>query len=178
MVLYTARHGQTLWNVERKMCGVTDVELTETGLEQARRLAQQAEGKGIGLILSSPLKRARTTAQIVADRLGLEVQVDSRLLERNYGVFEGTRWDDPDFAASKGQFACRFPQGESILDLTARVYSLLDQLKQRHLSQNALIVAHNGVCRAINSYFISSTNQEFFDFSQENCQLEVYCLGE
>ena len=142
MVLYVTRHGQTVWNVERKICGASDVELTETGLAQARQAAQEAEGKGVGLILSSPLKRALTTAQIAADRLGLEVYTDDRLREQNYGAFEGVDQNNPAFLAAKRQFAARMPQGESILDVTARVYGLLDELKERRLSQNALIVTH------------------------------------
>ena len=177
MVLYVARHGQTLWNVERRVCGASDVELTETGLAQARQMAEEAEGKAVGLILSSPLKRALVTAQIAADRLGLKVYVDPRLAEQNYGIFEGADRDDPAFLEAKRQFAARPPQGESILDVAARVYSLLDELAERRLSENALIVAHGGVCRLIHSYFISMTRDEFASYSPENCQLEPYCLS-
>ena len=164
MVLYVTRHGQTVWNVERKICGASDVELTETGLAQARQAAQEAEGKGVGLILSSPLKRALTTAQIAADRLGLEVYTDDRLREQNYGAFEGVDQNNPAFLAAKRQFA-------------ARIYGLLDELKERRLSQNALIVTHGGVCRLIHSYFISMTNDEFASYFHENGHLEPYCLS-
>lgn len=177
MVLYVTRHGQTVWNVERKICGASDVELTETGLAQARQAAQEAEGKGVGLILSSPLKRALTTAQIAADRLGLEVYTDDRLSEQNYGAFEGADQNNPAFLAAKRQFAARMPQGESILDVAARVYGLLDELKERRLSQNALIVTHGGVCRLIHSYSINMTNDEFASYFHENGHLEPYCLS-
>lgn len=178
MVIYVTRHGQTSWNLEQKICGRTDIGLTETGLEQARQLALLAEGKGIGMILSSPLKRAMDTAQAPADRLGLKVQTDDRLLEWDYGTYEGTDRNNPAFRQAKEQFACRLPQGESLLEVTARVYGLLDQLKARHLSQNLLMVTHGGICRVIRSYFLNLGNEEFFSYSQQNCQLEVYCLGE
>lgn len=178
MVIYVARHGQTPWNAERKICGRTDIGLTETGLEQARQLALLAEGKGIGMILSSPLRRAMDTAQPAADRLGLKVQTDDRLLEWDYGIYEGTDRDSPAFRQAKERFACRLPQGESLLEVTARVYGLLDQLKQRHLSQNLLMVTHGGICRVIRSYFLNLSREEFFGYSPENCRLEVYCLGE
>jgi broad specificity phosphatase PhoE len=70
MRLYAARHGQTQWNVENKICGRTDVPLTDVGLEQARALAENAKELGLDLIIASPLLRARQTAAAVAEACG------------------------------------------------------------------------------------------------------------
>lgn len=71
MKIYVARHGQTLWNVQNRVCGRTDVELTKEGIEQAKKLAQEVKKYAIDFIIASPLKRAQQTSQIVAEENGL-----------------------------------------------------------------------------------------------------------
>ncbi len=95
MKLYVARHGQTQWNAENKVCGRTDLPLTAVGIAQAEALAEKAAGLGINLILSSPLQRAYTMARIVANRCGAEVLTEDRLIEQDYGIFEGADRQDP-----------------------------------------------------------------------------------
>ena len=70
MKLLVTRHGQTQWGVEHKICGRTDVPLNDTGRQQARQLAESLGGRGIGLILSSPLERAMDTARIAGSACG------------------------------------------------------------------------------------------------------------
>ena len=84
MKLYVARHGQTRWNAENKVCGRTDLPLTEVGIAQAQALAEKAADLSIDLILTSPLDRAHTMARIIADRCGAEVQVEERLIEQRF----------------------------------------------------------------------------------------------
>lgn len=176
MRLYVARHGQTQWNAENKVCGRTDQPLTEVGMAQAEALAEKAAGLGIDLILSSPLQRAHTTAQIIAERCGAVVQRDARLIEQNYGVFEGADRKNPDFLANKRQFAVRYPGGESMMDMAGRIYPLLREIKEQHPDKTVLLACHGGVCRVIRTYFVPMTNEEFFSYSPENCSLESYEL--
>ena len=89
MRILVARHGQTQWNALNKVCGRTDLPLTELGHAQARELARKLEHEGIDLIIASPMIRARQTAQAVADLCGVPVLVDERLIEQNFGIFEG-----------------------------------------------------------------------------------------
>ena len=84
MKLYVARHGQTQWNAENKVCGRTDQPLTEVGISQAQALAEKAENLGIDLIIASPLQRAYRMAEIVGARCGAQVLTDERLIEQNY----------------------------------------------------------------------------------------------
>ena len=65
-MLYVARHGQTVWNAQNKVCGITDVDLTEKGIEQAKTLAYLVESQNISLILSSPLRRASVKVALSA----------------------------------------------------------------------------------------------------------------
>jgi probable phosphoglycerate mutase len=176
MRLFVARHGQTQWNVENKICGRTDVPLTAVGMEQARLLAENAKGIALDLIIASPLLRARQTAAAVAEACGVEVQLDERLMEQDYGIYEGEDRFNPGFLANKRCFACRYPGGESMMQLAARVYAVIEDVKRLHGDKNVLLVCHNGICRVIHSYFCDVTNEEFAEFSIENAAIREYEL--
>ena len=90
--VYFARHGETVWNVENKICGMTDSPLTEKGRAQAAQLGEAVKNSGIVLdeILYSPLSRAADTALAVAAATGLPARVEPRLREQCFGRFEGT----------------------------------------------------------------------------------------
>ena len=74
MKVYVARHGQTEWNAQNRICGRTDVELTEEGRRQAEELAESLTGRGVDVILASPMKRAIETARAVSRRCGVPVE--------------------------------------------------------------------------------------------------------
>ncbi len=174
MTLYVTRHGETEWNAKGLVCGLTDLELDETGVAQAHAVAQQAAGKGIELILASPMKRTQTTAGIIAQHLGVPIVTEARLIEQNYGVYEGKSFKDPGFLGNKRCFAFRYPGGESMMQVAARVYPLLDEIKERYAGKTVLIVSHGGVCRVLRTYFVDMTNDEFFHYALDNCGLEEY----
>ena len=174
MRLYVARHGQTAWNAEYLVCGSTDLPLTEQGLAQAEVLASLTAGKGITRIVASPMIRAMQTAKPSGEALGLPVETDDRLREQDYGIYEGVRRDDPDFLANKRQFCVRYPGGESMMDLAARVYGFLLDLKKRYPEETVLLVCHGAVCRTIRSFFVDMTNEEYFSYSPDNASLQMY----
>ena len=176
MRLYVARHGQTQWNAENRICGRTNLPLTETGIAQAEALAEKAAPLGIDLIISSPMLRAHHMSRIVGERCGAEVIVDKRLIEQNYGIYEGLDRKNPDFLANKRQFATRYPGGESMLDMAGRIYPLLREIKEKYPDKTVLLACHGGVCRVIRSFFLPMTNEEFVSYSPENCSLECYEL--
>ena len=176
MKLYVARHGETEWNALNKVCGRTDIPLTALGMQQAELLADRVEKLDIHLIVSSPMCRAVQTAAPAAKRLNLEILTDSRLIEQHYGIFEGVDRNDPGFLANKRQFACRYPGGESMMDVAHRVYELLTELKEKYPDKNVLLVCHGGVCRLIRTYFEDMTNEEFFQYSEENANVRAYSL--
>ena len=111
MKIYVARHGQTAWNALNKTCGTTDLPLNELGLQQAEELADKVEHLGIDLIISSTLIRAQQTAAAVSRRIGVPVITDSRIVEQNYGIYEGKDRKDPGFLENKRHFAYRYPGG-------------------------------------------------------------------
>ncbi len=176
MKLYVARHGETTWNVENKICGRTDAPLTEKGKQQAWELAQNAKNKGIEVILASPLQRAFDTAMAVSEVIGVPVVTDERLMEQHYGIYEGLDRFDEGFLADKRQFAAGYPGGESMFRLAHRLYGLLEEIKQKYAGKTVLLVCHNGVCRVIHTYFERLTNEEFAEFGVPNAYLLEYEL--
>jgi probable phosphoglycerate mutase len=152
-VISLARHGETAWNKDRRFQGQQDVELNDTGRAQARELAELAAGQGFVALYSSPLVRARETAEIVGAALGLEPQVDERLKEFDVGDWQGRYKPDIADADPEGWAAFgaagedfRFPGGESLRDLQERVIAALVDITQRR-DLPALVVCHRGVIR-------------------------------
>lgn len=174
MKLYISRHGQTPWNVEDLVCGRADVPLTEIGQQQARLLAESAVDKGIDVILSSPLKRARQTAQAVSDAIGVPIQIDDRLIEMDFGTYDGTSRFGEEFQWVRAQMPTRFPGGESCFDLAYRVYSLLYEVKEKYADKTVLLVCHNCVCRMVRSFFVNMSTEEYGNYHAPNAQLVEY----
>ena len=176
MKLYVARHGQTDWNSRNLVCGSTNLPLTEKGIEQAEALGERVKSLGIDVIIASPMIRAQQTAKAVSDATGLPIITDERLREHDYGAFEGVDRGKDEYWAQKYQFAAKFPEGESVLQLAQRVYNVIDDVKRTYPDKTVLLVCHGGVSRMIKTYFEDMTNEEFFHYSPENAFLAEYEL--
>lgn len=176
MKLLVARHGQTVWNAQNKVCGITDVELTKEGIDQANKLADVVKNYNIDMVISSPLSRAIETSKIVADKNNVAVQVEDSLIEQNYGIYEGIDRKNDSFLANKRNFAYKYPKGESMMQVAYRVYGVIDRLKDKYQDKNILIISHGGICRIIRTYFHDMTNDEFFNYTLGNGTLEEYEL--
>lgn len=174
--LYFTRHGQTVWNVENKICGATESPLTEQGRIQAKELAEKIRTDGLQIheILHSPLSRARDTAQIISAVIGVPMREEPRLIEQNFGCWEGTPRDGKGFAADKRNFICSYGNGESMFRMAQRIYNLLDDIRKEPEEKVCLLVAHNGIARIVESYFRDMGNEEFATFGVRNCQLVRY----
>ena len=173
---YFARHGQTVWNVENKICGATDIELTELGHQQAEELGQAILEQGIQIdeILYSPLIRAKETARHVSEVTGIPMREEMRLKEQNFGKYEGTPRNGEEFQKAKQQFITRYDGGESMLHLAQRIYNLLDEIKEESDHKTYILVAHNGISRVIQSYFYEMTNEEYATFGVKNCEVRRF----
>ena len=173
--LYFTRHGETVWNVENKICGMTDSPLTERGRAQARALGQKVKAGGYAIdeILYSPLSRAADTAKAIADATGIPARCEPRLREQCFGKYEGTPRNGEKFRISKTCFADRYDGGESMLQLAQRIYNLLDELRDQ-TDKTYLLVAHNGIARVVESYFHDMTNEEYALAGIRNCELVEY----
>ena len=173
--IYFVRHGETVWNVENKICGMTDSPLTEHGREQAKQTGELVKNSGLHIdeILYSPLSRAADTAKAIAEATGIPAREEPRLREQCFGKYEGTPRDGAEFKISKTHFADRYDGGESLMQLAQRLYNLLDELKA-DTSKTYLLVAHNGIARVVQSYFHDMTNEEYAAFGIKNCELREF----
>jgi broad specificity phosphatase PhoE len=98
------------------------------------------------------------------------------LHEQNYGIYEGVQRDSEDFKFAKNQFAYKLINGESLFQVAQRVYNLIDEIKEKYLNKNVLLVTHGGVCRVINSYFNDLSNDEYSEYYTGNCKIIEYNL--
>lgn len=176
--LYFTRHGQTIWNAENKICGVTDIALTQLGHQQAVETGQKikAAGYAIDEILHSPLIRAAETARHISEETGIPMRMETRLKEQNFGRFESTARTGEEFQKEKRCFINHFGNGESMLQMAQRIYNLLDDIKNDPDEKVYLLVAHNGIARIVQSYFYDMGNEEFASFGIDNCALLEFDL--
>lgn len=154
--LYLIRHGEVEVAAAGKLLGFTDPALSDHGLEQAGRLAENLACTQLSAIYSSDLLRARQTADAIAERHRMKVRPRAALREINMG-----EWEDRTIAAVHAEAperveqlftdpaSFRYPGGESFPNFTARVQATLEQLMVTHQSGEIAIIAHGGVCRAI-----------------------------
>lgn len=175
MKIYVSRHGQTNLNAVDKVCGgATDVPLSEKGREQAEMLAHNLADVKLDIIFASDMIRAQQTANRVANDREIEIITDKRIRERHYGCFEGHYRTEEEYKIRKRDFANRLENGESLIDVAIRVYSFLDEIIDKYNDKTVLIVCHASMMRVLNSYFVSVTNDEFFEFDMDNCQVAEY----
>lgn len=173
--LYFVRHGESEWNVADRICGRTDIPLTERGHEQAVIAGEEILKSGLKIdsIIYSPLQRAKDTAMHISKITGIPASEEPRLIEQNFGRFEGTSpRKAPEFVAAKKQFAISYDGGESMMRLAQRIYNLLDELKDD--DKVYMIVAHNGIARVVKSYFEDMTNEEYASFGVPNSKLTEF----
>lgn len=174
MKLYVTRHGETAWNREDKVCGRTDLPLTERGREQARETGKKLSGVHFDRVVCSPMVRARETAALICEGREVAVERHRELIEQDYGLCEGADRFDEGFLFHKRNFTDGYPQGESQMMLAKRVYRFLEELAARCPEETVLAVCHGGVCRVIESYFHPMDNEAFFKFAMHNCEVRVY----
>ena len=147
-VTHLLRHGRTEHTPERRYSGRNDLPLSATGRAEVEAAAVRAKGLGIDVVVASPLRRARETAEVVGAVLGLPVQYDDDLVELDFGDFEGltaeeARQEHP-LAARRfaDDITVAAPGGESIADVSERVARARARILRGHAGKTVLVVAH------------------------------------
>ncbi len=144
--LYLVRHGETEWNRQRRIQGLTDIPLNDAGREQARMTGMLLTRRLISRVVASPLGRARETAEIIATQLGLgDPELHDAFVERNYGAAEGLDFHEIDVRYPPG---VDVPGRESREDVAARVIPALQALAAEHRGEAIVVVSHGGAIRA------------------------------
>lgn len=147
MIVKFVRHGETDLNSPvRKMQGISNYDLNANGIKQAEITRDKLLGENFDIIISSPLKRAKHTAEIINQLKNIEIIFDDRIIERNYGKLEGKEYNseycnlDYDFESIGG---------ESMKDYKNRLTNFILDVKKKYYDKKVLVVAHNGVISLI-----------------------------
>jgi len=165
MRIYFLRHGETDWNVARRIQGRTDIALNANGVMQARRWRHFFDRILLAGVYSSSLSRAMETAVLATSRPPCVID---ELNERNYGEWEGRVWNDiadhdPDFDRRWRRADSSPPGGESRLEMHARVYQAMDSIVASHdKNSELLVVAHGGSGKAVLGYANKMSIEELF----------------
>jgi broad specificity phosphatase PhoE len=160
-LFYFLRHGETARNAAGRLCGSTDVPLSDAGRRQARKLAARLKSISFEALYSSPLQRALETGRIVGAAIGLEPIVDPRLTELSYGAWEGftykeIRRDYPELfrAWETDPATVAPPHGETGAHLVERAAPFLADVAERHPRGNVVVACHRTVCRLLTCHIM------------------------
>lgn len=154
--IFLARHGESDWNVEKRFQGHSDRPLTERGREQAHALADLVASEKIDAVYTSPLSRARETAEIVAARAGLEPVALPELREVDTGSWSGLSRADVEARFPEGFTRWRsggsgWEDGETYKEMAERVIGALQTIAEDHPDGRVLVISHGGPIRAIHA---------------------------
>lgn len=141
------RHGQTDWNIDLRLQGTADIPMNEFGISQIQRATKFLSAQSWDLVLSSPLGRARQSADIVATELGIErLEIEPLLLERSFGVGEGLTYAEWGERYSKLD---EIPGAESATAVTERSRLLLQHIESNFKGARVLAVSHGALIRFV-----------------------------
>lgn len=175
------RHGETDWNVEKRIQGQIDIELNRTGRAQALAMAFHAAHHDFQAIYSSDLGRAMDTAGALAERLGLEVKTLPQLRERHYGIFQGlTSAEGAErHPEAHARYVARdpaygFETGETLYDLSTRITEGIEWLARHHSGQTVAAISHGGVLDVIYRKATGRSLEAPRDFKIPNCALNWF----
>ena len=154
MKIYYVRHGQTDFNLMKKMQGGgTEKDLNETGINQAQETKKNLENIKFDVILCSPMNRAKQTAQIIDNGRNLPIITDERIRERKLGEYEGhIVTDEIEKRIWNYDLNYNIPNGENLHDFEKRIIEFLKEAKQKYNEKTVLIVAHGGVAKVVKAY--------------------------
>ncbi len=169
------RHGKTAYNEQHLLQGQTDIPLSETGRKEAEATRASLLSYQIDEIYTSPLLRARETAEIIAKGRDIPVYVEPAIIEMNYGDLEGKCTYKSGLGKLRRKYFTRFPNGENYFDVASRIYPFLKSVEEKHKDENKtiLLVGHMGIFRVILSYFQDLTNEEFGRWRVRNAEVVV-----
>jgi phosphoserine phosphatase len=183
MNILLVRHGETTWNREGRYQGRTDISLSETGQAQVRALGDRLRSAPIAIALSSPLSRARTTAEAILAGRTLDLELDAGLLEISHGGWEGKLATEVErdhaemfgvWRTAPGRNAPAGPGAETLGDVEARAWPVLDRLCTRlGPDDTGLIAAHDAVNRVLLCRILGLPLQQVWKFRQAPATLNV-----
>jgi probable phosphoglycerate mutase len=185
--LLLIRHAESMWNAEGRIQGWADPPLSETGLDQARKLAQRlvADGHAIAAIYSSPLLRAWQTAEQLGQAVGLPVQTDDRLKENDVGQLTGLTGPEVEQRFPEWVTARRAslewvppPEGEVWDHFVSRAVAVMSDIVAKHSGQTVAVVSHGGTLGVYLAHLLEMPLHRSLPFQFDNTSLSVVQVGE
>ena len=176
------RHGQAKNNTERILSGRTPgVPLTDKGITQAQQTAELLEHMNISAIYSSPIQRAKHTAEIVGKHNSIDVTIDDRLIELDMGKFTNVPYDE--IFTSHGNVFMKFYDGEleiahngveTFADVKKRVASIVEEVIEKHPDENVVLVTHMDPIKAMLSTIVDLSPTNLFELIIANASLNLF----
>ncbi|MCV0373456.1 MAG: histidine phosphatase family protein [Nitrosarchaeum sp.] len=176
------RHGQAKNNTERILAGRTPgIPLTEKGVDQAKKAAEFLEHMNISAIYSSPIERAKHTAEIVGAHNSVDVRIDERLIELDMGKFTGMPYEQ--IFSSHGNVFMKFYSGELEIahngvetfdQVKKRVLGIVDHVLDNHADENVVLVTHMDPIKAMLSTIVDLTPENLFELIIANASLNIF----
>lgn len=182
--VYLLRHGETPYNADgNRYCGRTDIGLTAKGIKQAEGVYQRLKDVAIDAVYSSPLTRARVTAEIAT---GGQVKTDQRIIEVDFGTWEGKTQvefnaENPALWAawiSNPAIAKAGGTGETGKQIVERVDAFFTEMLQKHSGQTIVVVGHNGINRLYMAYKLGMELKNYRRIFQENSAITFFELSD
>ncbi|HHY47858.1 MAG TPA: histidine phosphatase family protein [Firmicutes bacterium] len=182
MKVILVRHGQTQWNKEDIFRGTIDVDLDETGIRQAELASKALARIKIDAVYSSPMKRAITTATIIARPHGLPVQTERGFGDFSFGEWQGKSRDEirqqyPDLYSQweTEPHKVRFPGGDSLDDLRDRALPALERVIDAHSPDGTVVVvSHRVVTKVLLCAILGLDNSRFWHIRQDVCCFNIF----
>lgn len=178
--IYLVRHGETQWNKDLRYQGHRDIPLSEVGIAQARKISTRLAGEKLDVVYASDLSRALETARIIARPHNLEVKVDARLKETNFGLWEGLTYNEINLQYPDEMNGWRtnpretkIPGGESLAEVMIRCKEGMDSLIKENLNRNILLVAHGGIIRILLVDILGMDINSYWKIKQDNVALNI-----
>lgn len=176
------RHGQAKNNTERILAGRTPgVPLTEEGVDQSEKAAKFLEEMNISAIYSSPIERAKNTAEIVGKHNSIDVRIDDRLIELDMGKFTGKPYDE--IFSSHGNVFMKFYRGEleiahngveTFEEVKKRILDMVDHVIDNHPDENVVLVTHMDPIKAMLSTVVSFSPENLYELIIPNASLNIF----
>lgn len=175
------RHGLTVWNTEKKLQGHSNIELAPEGIKQAELLAKNFPVENISAIYSSDLMRAKVTAETLAKRFNLPVQLEKNLREANWGDWEGKtlseieKMDPINYERFfRNPEELNVANAETFAQLQARAFSAVKKIIAAHPDENIVIVAHGAINRTILCSILEIPLKNSWSLSQFNTSVNIF----
>ncbi len=177
MNIYVTRHGQTDNNIKMIMNGKSNIDINQKGISQAMQARDILSKMHIDLIFCSPLTRTKHTMQII-NQNNIPVIFDNRIVERDCGEFAGYPYSQVDARIYWNyNDKTNYIKVEKISELFKRVYSFLDEIKEKYYNKSILIITHKGTSKAIQCYFEGiPQNGDLSNLGLNNCEIKKYAI--